>query len=301
MSESPSPPPRLQGPVLVAVDGSEHAVRAAYAAADLAARTGVALHVVHVVREPVEEWGTPIETLLAFRERRGTRLLRDHVDELHHEGFAVEEAHLCSGSAVDEVLALADRLDASLVVVGSGGAHHPALGSTSEGLVHHAHRPVLVVRGDSDWPPQRVVVGDDTSQSACHAALLAATVARACGSRLLVLHGLPDLADLLDDGGGVDETRVAELLHGAESGLEERARELAPPLGVRPGVRVVVDQPAAALLDTAGEAGGPALVAVGSRGLSAMQRLRLGSVSTQVLRGAAGPVLVVPPPADRSS
>jgi nucleotide-binding universal stress UspA family protein len=37
-----------------------------------------------------------------------------------------------------------------------------------------------------------------------------------------------------------------------------------------------------------------ALIAVGSRGLGLARRLRLGSVSTKVLRAAGGPVLVYP-------
>jgi nucleotide-binding universal stress UspA family protein len=52
---------------------------------------------------------------------------------------------------------------------------------------------------------------------------------------------------------------------------------------------------AAACLIEAAEEGAPerALIAVGSRGLGAAQRLRVGSVSTKVLRAARGPVLVV--------
>ena len=38
-----------------------------------------------------------------------------------------------------------------------------------------------------------------------------------------------------------------------------------------------------------------ALIAVGSRGLGAAQRVMLGSVSTKILRVARGPVLVCPP------
>ncbi|HEX5912241.1 MAG TPA: universal stress protein, partial [Rubrobacter sp.] len=36
------------------------------------------------------------------------------------------------------------------------------------------------------------------------------------------------------------------------------------------------------------------LLAVGSRGLGPIRRLRLGSVSTDVLRAASGPVLIFP-------
>ena len=62
------------------------------------------------------------------------------------------------------------------------------------------------------------------------------------------------------------------------------------------GGRVVVEHGAAAskILDHAKSAG--TLIALGSRGLSALDRFMLGSVSTKVVHHAAGPVLVVKQP-----
>jgi len=53
--------------------------------------------------------------------------------------------------------------------------------------------------------------------------------------------------------------------------------------------------PAASLIETSEEATSErTLIAVGSRALGAVQRLRLGSVSINALRTARGPVLVAP-------
>ena len=57
-------------------------------------------------------------------------------------------------------------------------------------------------------------------------------------------------------------------------------------------VPVAVGDPAAAIRREA--EGEKVLVAVGSRGLGPVKRMRLGSVSTKVLRAAKGPVLVYP-------
>jgi nucleotide-binding universal stress UspA family protein len=54
------------------------------------------------------------------------------------------------------------------------------------------------------------------------------------------------------------------------------------------------DDPAVAILEVAKEGEEPTLIAVGSRGLGKVQRMRLGSVSTKVVRAATGPVLVHP-------
>jgi hypothetical protein len=61
-------------------------------------------------------------------------------------------------------------LEADLLVVGSRGlgkARRLVTGRVSEGLVHVASRPTLVVRGgEGIWPPKDVVVGDDGSEEA---------------------------------------------------------------------------------------------------------------------------------------
>ena len=55
-----------------------------------------------------------------------------------------------------------------------------------------------------------------------------------------------------------------------------------------------VDDAAALLLATAEQGPQPALIAIGTRGLGTLQRLRLGSVSSKLLRAAHGLVLVYP-------
>jgi nucleotide-binding universal stress UspA family protein len=64
-------------------------------------------------------------------------------------------------------------------------------------------------------------------------------------------------------------------------------------VGTRPGTRMVVGDAADAIRAAAEGAGQPVLTAVGSsRGLGALTRVTVGSVSTGVLRAARGPVLV---------
>ncbi len=63
-------------------------------------------------------------------------------------------------------------------------------------------------------------------------------------------------------------------------------------MGRRPSTAIKTsDDPALAILEVAQQKVEPTLIAVGSRGLGTIQRTRLGSVSTKVVRAAAGPIL----------
>ncbi len=156
-------------------------------------------------------------------------------------------------------------------------------------VVHRAHWPVLVVRGnEKDWPPPRVVVGFDYSPEAHRAALLGATIAGLYHNvAVTLLEATPQ------DASGEANASSGNSLAVEGEQLAQQA-ELLAPLAHHPlDVVVVVDEPAKALLQSQ-EADRSALIAVGTRGLGRMQRFRLGSVSTAVLHQGSGSVLVVP-------
>ena len=111
----------------------------------------------------------------------------------------------------------------------------------------------------------------------------------------MVLHAYSRLPEVDAEGRGFDPRMVDDELRKAENALLERSRELEGRLGSRPKARLVVGEAASALLDAAQEdAPERTLVAVGSRGLGAIERMRLGSVSTKVVHATKGPVLVHP-------
>ncbi|HSK85129.1 MAG TPA: universal stress protein [Rubrobacter sp.] len=85
------------------------------------------------------------------------------------------------------------------------------------------------------------------------------------------------------------------MLEAGEEQLRERALELEGILGREPTVKAVAGDAATAIQREAEDGGDAKLVAVGSRGLGAVRRLALGSVSTDVLRAVDGPVLIAPP------
>jgi nucleotide-binding universal stress UspA family protein len=61
----------------------------------------------------------------------------------------VAEAHVRLGRPPQEIVNLADKIAAGLIVVGSrglGGIRRALMGSVSESVIRHAHCPVMVVR-----------------------------------------------------------------------------------------------------------------------------------------------------------
>jgi nucleotide-binding universal stress UspA family protein len=282
--------------VLLATDGSKDAALAARAAVELSNRTTSELHVVHVWHDvPTPHFHSFVRAQL---RQEAEETFQKQLERIEQTGGTVAEAHLREGRTVDEILDLSEELEVGLLIVGSrglGGVGRILLGSVSEGIVHHSRRPVLVMRGGQDaWPPSRVIVGDDTSEDAREAGKLAASIGELSGATALLVRAYPRLPETDPEGRELDPRMVEDALRREQRALEARAADIEDASGIRPRAQIAVGDPAASLIEAAEEAAPQrALIAVGSRGLDAVQRLRLGSVSTKVLRAFRGPVLVV--------
>ncbi len=151
--------------VLLATDGTEGSARASRAAFALAHSSGAELHVVHVGQAaPSNVSAAPTRPMLpgeppGYAERLARRLLAREVEEVRAAGGTVTDAHHRMGQPPVEVVALAAKLGADLLVVGSGGprqmrravaatTRRAAIGFVADALVRTAPCPVLVVRGD---------------------------------------------------------------------------------------------------------------------------------------------------------
>jgi nucleotide-binding universal stress UspA family protein len=283
--------------ILLATDGSGDARLAARVAANLSEKAGAELHILHawqIVPHPVIDPGDYEEEARSTLEEE-TRLVSD-------AGGMVGEAHLVMSTPVDAILDLGEDLGADLIVVGSRGhgtLGRLILGSVSEGVVHHATRPVLVLRGgENAWPPERVVIGEDGSKAAKNAGELASSIGALYGAKVILTRGYPELPEADPVGRALDPRAVDDALRRAEKDLHARAEELGGLARSRPRIGIAAGDPAVALLKEAREGDETrTLIAVGSRGLGLARRLRLGSISTKVLRAAGGPVLVCPPDA----
>lgn len=293
--------------ILLATDGSDDAALAARAAADLSRNTGAELHVVHAWQGELPKKAyalTAPHSLIDWLEQKARELLAKQVEHIEEAGGKVTEEHLVRGRPVDIILNLCEQLGSVLVVIGSrglGSVRRILIGSVSEGVVHHAHSPVLVVRGGPwAWPPHRVVIGTDLSEDAKAAGNLAAIIGTHHGAQGVLVRAYPEIvprSQLPQDQSEDYDRLIDDLIDSEKRALEERAGELGKLLGRRVEVEVALGEAAATILKTAGDEEST-LVAVGFRGLGATGLTRLGSVSTKVLRAARGPVLIYPHPQD---
>lgn len=134
-----------------------------------------------------------------------------------------------------------------------------------------------------------VIVGTDGSTRASLAVETAAGEAARRGIGLRLVYGYAPLYGFT----GLDPTPDADVLEACELLLEDAARAASrkyPDLVVEK--KVVVNDPAFALVSESSEPD-VELVVVGARGISAMRRLLMGSVSTKVATYAEKPVIVV--------
>ncbi|MHC3439666.1 universal stress protein [Natrialbaceae archaeon A-gly3] len=130
--------------ILVSIDGSEPANRAAEHALDIASRFDSHLHALYVV--DTRRYGSSAvaesDAVLEELTDQGQDLLEDL--ELRADVDVTTEIRRGRPSA--EIDAYADEIDADLLVLGNrglGGAAGGQIGSVAERVVRYANRPVI--------------------------------------------------------------------------------------------------------------------------------------------------------------
>ena len=137
--------------ILVGVDGSEPAQRAARRAFSMAARLGDTVTLIHVLPPPPIFSEPAVVVNIAELERRvyeaGKAALEKMEAEARAAGVQVE-SQLLSGPAPEMIAEAAQAEDVDFVVVGSRGrtlVGSILLGGTAHRLVHVCKKPVLIV------------------------------------------------------------------------------------------------------------------------------------------------------------
>lgn len=281
--------------VVVGVDGSETALGAARWAADVAARHGDPLTLLHAI--PGLDWHFVSPGQTAGPEGPADAVLAAVEAEVRSAQPELEIRTAAVKGAVTAVLADAAQ-SARLLVVGTGAADHRVLGGHVVRITQHAQCPVVVWRhplAKRTGKPLPVIVGIDESEESGRALAEAFDVARALHAPLTVAHMWEiDAAVGMGDLGGLGNMDWS-LLEMLESQQRQRMDELVAPLAKQfPNAhvsKVFRDAgPAKGLAELSREA---QLVVVGSHGRGRLAASLLGSVSQNLIHHAECPVLVV--------
>lgn len=285
--------------IVIAVDGSDEAERAARRGFDLARRFGASVDVVHAV----EYRSLRLTESSAERER-----LRERGESILAETAALATEQpvsttLLEGKPGVEISTHARQTDASLIVLGRQGATglgKRLLGGVTEHVIQHGAVPVLVVPADADPTGEhsRILVPTDGSANAEAATPHGAAVASQYGATVHVLNvvDLQAAGGAFNAGGLEDEfvDRLEQEGREAVDAVSEDIAASAPDVSVETAVNrtASIDGVAVGIREYV-YTNDVDLVVMGSHGRSNLKRQLLGSVTSQLLRGIDVPVLVV--------
>jgi nucleotide-binding universal stress UspA family protein len=290
--------------ILLATDGSREADSAAKTAVELAQKTHSELHVVRVLALPLDTHDpSSLEPEVRRRLEHGARRpLKELVDAIEASGVAVKGSHLGVGRPDAEIVGHAEEIGAGLIVMGSrgSGAIRRALtGSVSDSVVHHAHCPVLVVRGGPVVFPTKILLASDGSEEANLAASTAADLSRSTGSELhaVSVQPVPYAYELTGWEGLAPDlpawsAQSASAEEKARGTIEEQVLRIREAGGEVAGTHTRAGHPDTEIVGLAGKLGA-GLVVLGSRGLGPLKRALMGSVSDSVVHHAPCSVLIV--------
>jgi len=234
----------------------------------------------------------------ALREQAEQLLARAR-EQLGPEVQARYEA-IGSGSASHALDALAEQLDASVVVVGSGRGgpfRRTTVGSTAERLLQGASVPVVVTpRGHRDRArPGLSSIGSAfiDAADAREALLAAARLAARASARVTAYSVVAPPAEFAQRGGrDAERAFTAAAREGFAAALDKAVAEVAATTGVPVTGELLEGDVVSAL--AALDDRDLDLLVVGSRGYGPVRRVLLGGTSSRLVRSASCPVMVVP-------
>jgi nucleotide-binding universal stress UspA family protein len=270
--------------LLVAVDGSEGARRAAKYGLELAAAYDAAVDVVAVYGGDAED---------------GQAIL-DEIAAMAADVDVTVDGELLTGKPAKAIVDHAADRRADLIVMGRrgrSGVRERLLGSITERVLRRSGPPVLAVpEGDVDDDTGtaygNVLVTTDGSDLAAESGPYAADLARRFGAALHVLNAVDIQAEAgVFDAGGVDREYIERLERRGEKYVDDLLADLdTTDLDVH---EAVIRGPAPDVITEYVADNGVDLVVMSSEGQSNLAGQQLGTVAGRVLRDVGQPVLVV--------
>jgi len=230
-----------------------------------------------------------IEEIEETKRKAAENLLENLKKRL--EGFEVETI-IDIGSPADVIVEQEEELNVDLTILGGhqkGLVERILLGSTSEAVVKHSKKPVLVIKGHALTKLENVAIAYDFSEIADALIEYAKEFLKPFGAKITLIHveeeiDLPILKKL-----GINIIpQIREKKEEKLSELKRKFEEIGLPCEV---VYIEERDPAEGIIEVLQQKNFD-MVMVANKGLSGLKRILMGSVSLEVLRKAHIPVFV---------
>lgn len=283
--------------ILLPTDLSESADHAMRQAVELAVKLQSRLDVFHVVTLHAADPGELKESLEGYLKKLEDEVfvdLSERSDIIKRRGVSVEVSVERSVSASEAIVDKAGEIEADLIVMGTHGRTGVGkllMGSVAEQVAQHAPCAVMTVGKDavvaeSERGFDPILVPVDFADYSEKAIVVADRLAGSDG-KLILQHVVSTPIHPSFYAGGI--TRMFEL----DPELPDRIREQLKSLYDGPGEDVVSEGAAAEEILAAADSHKVQMIVMGTRGLSGLDHVLLGSVTERVIRKAKVPVLAV--------
>lgn len=287
--------------ILVPVDFSEHSAAAVERAFSLAAESDAEVLLLHAMNlPPLAEAPSIPADLRKELERDEREAFERYCGDLRDRGLSfTSRLDERDASVAIREAARADEIQS--IIMGSHGRRgldRFLLGSVAERTLHGAPVPVHVVRESPEQakePIRSILLATDFSAGAAQVEDLVIEWARRFSAEVEIFHVIRETAVLFAPYAVAGSSDFEGQMREAANHRIERVADRFRAAGVSVKSKIVYGRASEAILDRA-EATGVQLIAMGSRGYSALARIVLGSVAQKVLRHAPCGVLVAGEP-----
>ena len=293
--------------ILVPIDFSRPSLKAIPYALAISRQFGADVHLLHVTdssqQPPPSLLTLPVLPQAEWNKRFMKRL--QALARKYRTDGNVSALEPRTGTAYEEICAVARELKADLIVVathGYTGYKRMFLGSTAERVAQHSPCPVLVVRqhirGSNGSDPltrtgfrlRNILAPTDFSEYSRAGVEYAVQLARDFDAELRLVHVIsPHAYPFGDKYAALD---AARMVNEAADAAQKQMRSMAARANVRYSVHVIHGSPAARICDAANQ--DVDLIVIPTHGRTGPSHLLIGSVAEHVVRNAHCPVLVIP-------
>jgi len=291
---------KLLNRVLVPVDFSDISEAVVNTAKFLGEKFHPKFYLLHVI-SPLIYVSTPesmvvdvidaqiIEEIEEAKRKSAENLLNNYKEQLKE--FEVETI-IDIGNPADIILEKEEELNVDLTILGGhqkGLVERILLGSTSEAVVKHSKKPVLVIKGHALAKLERVVIAYDFSETADSMLQYAAEFLKPFQSKVFLLHVEEEIEIPILEKLGIN---IIPQVRKKKKEKLDHVRELFEKNNLSTEVVYIEERdPVEGILEFL-KKGDYDMIMVANKGLSGLKRILMGSVSLEVLRKSHIPVFV---------